>query len=530
MLNQKIGILQIFLLVFAVLWIFIIGLDYYNKHPLYLYSFQYFRFPKFITATIAHGLLIVLAARVIKSTKLYVPRVALLLPLLLQFFISVLAYKDFGITETSVGQSFYLARNCLLLVVVLGALSVLLTNLGELVTNFLPTYTVIESKYFISLGFGVVIYTSLLTVFGILNFLNEYVVIGLLALMFLVNPKGLLRKLKTLLVDKIEIRELGWVAIFLGFVLVAYLAINFISLQSPFPNGFDSRNVYINISNLVAKQGGLVSGYPPYNWSLFISTGFFLFDWIELSLGLSFYGYLLAIIVAFHLAKDKLALSTTDTLFVLLAVTATPAITNQLHIELKVDYGLLFFQFLSIYILIESYKRLFHQDGSNQTSKKKFIGVAITLGILVGFGLGIKMINTFLVMTLITVIWLNSKDLFGLIGALLFTLAALLIAQVDQVSGLGDYHLGVGYLKIITLVLSMVFFALSFIKHRKSFQRRFIFTFWFLFTSGVMLSPWLIKTFVETKTLSPKVLFAGENEGVNLNTRKILDNYKRSKK
>ena len=469
-------------------------------------------------------------ARVAKRKELTLPWLALIIPIVLQIFISVLAFKDYALTETSVMQCINLTMGCLKVLLVLILKTLIFKSFGTILIESKASFSKYFSNVFIKIGIGIVFYTFSLFILGVVGALNAYVVSTLLILMAVVSFRPFIASLKALVSEDAFFSKFDTIGVILVFTLVSYLIINFISVQAPFPSGFDSKNVYINISNLIAGQGRLVSGFPPYNWSLFISTGFIMFDWVELGLSLSFYGYLLSIGIAYVIATERLQLSRNKSLFALLLVTVTPAITNQLHIELKVDYGLLFYQLLSLYVLLRVYNNIFSLSLKSKSPKVNLGSAVLILGVFVGFGLGIKMINMFLVMTLIALIWLNPKDLFGFCGALCFTLAALLIAQVDQVSGLGDYHLGSGYMKLIMMLLSIVFFAISFVKHRQSFTIRFTFTFGFLFVSGILISPWLVKNFIETKSLNPKVLFAGENAGIDLNTRKILKNYNDSKK
>jgi len=522
--------LQVLIFIFSLLWIFVVGIDYLNKHPLYALSFEYFEFPKYAAVTLVSALIYAYLTRLFGSSSRSVAQGVLLLPILSQITITVLAFKDYSFMATSYAQCLTLVGRVVLVGLVLLLLSILFSNVGSKFTSYKRVRSVFKSNYYVDIGVGIIFYTFLLFALGSFGILSSMTVIGALLLMLALRPINFFVLVKKTFLTPIDFNKINPLGAFLLYLLISYLVINFISVQTPFPDGFDSKNLYINISKLVSDSGSLVSGFRPYNWSLLMSTGFFLYDWVELVIGLSFYGYILSMLVLFHLATNTLKLKVPEVVFSILLVTVSPAITNQLFIEFKVDYGLLFFQLLSVYFFMSFLGKGFEMQSDQIDSRTRFIVFALFTGGFLGFGLGIKMINLFLVMTLISLVWLSKDEVFGFLGALALTIAAMLIARVDTFSGLNDYHLGVGRLKIILLVCSLVLFGLSYFKNKIAFKRRAVFTILMVFFAGLFLSPWLIKNIVSSENISMQSLISGENKGLKMGTQDIIKTYQESQK
>jgi hypothetical protein len=51
----------------------------------------------------------------------------------------------------------------------------------------------------------------------------------------------------------------------------------------------------------------------------------------------------------------------------------------------------------------------------------------------------------------------------------------------------------------------------------------------YLLCCGVFILPWIVKNFVEQKSLNPRILLMGKDPGPDVSLNKLINNYERSK-
>ncbi|NNF21078.1 MAG: phospholipid carrier-dependent glycosyltransferase, partial [Saprospiraceae bacterium] len=301
---------------------------------------------------------------------------------------------------------------------------------------------------------------------------------------------------------------------------------------TPFPSGFDSRNYYMNISNLVAQQGELISGYPPYNGSLINAIGLLLFGQIELSLSISLSGVILVLLMSYRIAVDKLQFDKNRAAFLVALIAVVPAIVNQMYIEMKVDFMLLFFQLLAVYFLFEIDEKYISLSKPIENIKRlvwKIMPLAAFLGILLGFGMGIKMINLFLVVVMfVMMMWDRDNNWSGL-GVICLGLMIFFLGGIDDISGLRKYHYNVGILSIILGLVGIILLAVGIYFHRHSTIRRILFSSVVAAFLVLTISPWVIKNYLDTGSADPKTILMGSSPGPKIGLRKMVKNYENKK-
>jgi hypothetical protein len=202
-----------------------------------------------------------------------------------------------------------------------------------------------------------------------------------------------------------------------------------------------------------------------------------------------------------------------------------------MYIELKVDFGMLFYQILILHYTIELLGKLRNTDFNRELKSglKPLIPLVLLVGILTSFALGIKMINMFLVFSILALIWWDEKNKFGTIGVLCFTLLLFLIAGIDEISGLDKYHLGEHYIKILFFIVALSAFAYSLYKYRIRSLARLVISVVFLFSSGLLILPWMAKNYSESKSFNPRTLLMGKDPGPNTSVDKFVKEYEKSK-
>ena len=162
-------------------------------------------------------------------------------------------------------------------------------------------------------------------------------------------------------------------------------------------------------------------------------------------------------------------------------------------------------------------------------SIKKVLPGLMLIGLLCGFGLGIKMINMFLLFSILAMLWWQRDNRMSIICILFFTIALFLFAGIDEMSGLRKYHLNVNLLKWGSVALFIVTLSYNLLKHRSETIKKIAYSAAFLCFTGLSFSPWVVKNITETKSLNPKTIMIGGSTGPALNINSMTKNYKGSK-
>lgn len=522
--NQK-SVLPWITLVFAFVWSILIGLDYGNKHPGYYFTFAYFRYAfLYLSIGAIIGGSYFLYSKYSSSKKWMTIRgLHIYALLLLMFFIIIYANRNYGETPSSFMDLMHFYSKSVFNASILLLFFSIMRSLGQFVRKRVFTNYILKS-FTVDTAIGVMLFTSLLFVLGALSWLSVTSVLLLIFIAAVVNVTYLVGSVKDYLWKPIKvdgIRFMGWASfIFIMF----FLSLNFLSTNIPYPAGFDSRNVYVNISKLIAVSGSLAEGFQPYNWSLLMSVGFIMFEYVELALGLSFSAIVLSTIGFYEFSQRFLKIERNIALLALCAFAVTPAVVNQMFVEVKVDFGMLFFQIASI-ILFFNWINI-----KDKEINKSSIIPLVLLGLFCGFGMGIKLINMFLVFVLVAMIWWNVKTKYSLVGILLISVSILIFAGVDELSGLEVYHKSIKLTSMICGAAGTALLIFEFVKNRINFIRNLTYTTAFGVALLFMFSPWIGKNYVENKSLSPKTLLLGKAPGPDLNGRDdIVKNYRASK-
>lgn len=523
---------EIGLVLFSILWIFIIGIDYLNKHPWYEISIQYFKFPRLVTFVLIFSVVLTLSYRFVPILKRAICTGPGLFFLSLVFLVALgVSFGKYGIgrePSTSELASYVLmSLKSMFFLIALSISAYLYGSIFNLKILAHPIYKV---------AVGLILICLLL--FGMAA-LSQFTIGGTLIVLFLpllLSYKRIIPATKGLLIKEWTFKDLNLVGALCIHFLIFYTALNFAYVQAPFPIGFDARNFYMNISQQLALSEGLIYGYRPYNWSLLIAMGFVLFDDAPVALSISLYGYLLTLFAMYQLGTQRLRLGTNKVLFGMLFFTVTPAVSNQLFIELKTDMALLFFQLIAIslflkYINTASFKAVLDQKvGIKSIDKNKFLGPVAVLGIIVGFGMGIKLTNMFMLFSLIICFFWIMNESFVLTTAVInLTLGLFVLVGLDNISGIRDYHLGLDYLTGVFFLSGFSLLGYALYKDFKSIAPTLVIVITMGLFSTMSLFPWVLKNYSETRSLNPSVLLNGGTPGPDLNIYILNQNYLNSK-
>jgi len=516
-------------IVFSILWVGIIMLDYLNKQVVYIPSITHFKYIKLFTFLGALGAFLSLYYnkylifkdwRPIKVTGLFI--FALMLLIICCITLAYNQYWNAPLDYTNylhlIGKGVY-TLGCTYLII-LSAYSAGQFFRAKLLKNvpFDLTFGLLD------LSIGFVIVTFVLMLLGALAVLTQITVLGVITLLILPNYRVAWTFMKATLFKPIpRPSDLNFWGGILAFFIIVYITMNYMYTQAPYPLGFDARNYYVNIPKLISDSGALVPGFQPYAWGLIMSTGYIAFNSPEITMFLSVTGGLLSLFAIYHFCHRYIHLSSNFSFAVVLLYLLTPTVTNHFIIEFKIDLTLVFFQMVIINFIMWWF---FHNKSEERTSllsNESDTKALVIIGLLLGYCLSIKVLSVFLIVGIFIGFWWYSKDITGVLGLAALTIGFILVAQLDNLSGLRDYHLSPTTTGIVLIIIGMVLMVMSFIKSRG----QFIITTKALLICGLTclltFSPWVYKNYSYKKSTSLIHLLMGEKPRPGIKFKRIAE-------
>lgn len=512
MTRQKIW--DIILVIFSVYWTVFFLLDYWDKHPNHVLAFQYFRYTKLCTFLVLFGAglsYLVTRFRTGLISKFYNGITVYLLGIVIVGSI-IFAFNKHAQYDLTINNYFFLIFRLSKTFILCYAIILACYSIGNLLLNKMFKGILTHQNFCYDFSLGVILFTLILFLLGALSILSFYFILILVILFILSNIKNSLRFVKSTFIKPLKTKNQKFIGLFCLYITYCFLLLNFIAIDIPFPVGFDSRTLYINIANQLENTGSLIKGFPPYNWSLFISSGKVLSGEIETTLSLSFFSGILSLIALFHLSTKYFKLTYTYSSILILIICTLPAFANQLFVELKTDLGLLFFQIIGLGIFMElSICKTKNCDSIRRISIENLL--LIFLGLTIGFGFGIKALNLLFIFAICIAIWTLKAPLLSSLGYLILMFAFVIFFKLNTISGLDKYHLGNDVARWIYLLLGLVIVCLNFYKYKSQSLQFLRQVFLLAGISFFVLSPWLVKNYSETKSLSPIKLIQGGPSG-----------------
>jgi len=513
MVNKKLGFIY---LIVSICYLIVCFAGYLDYHEMHIYAFQKFKLFSFLLFIQLLGISVFGIVQFINNRRIksffYVPIV--LIQLFILFMFSIFYTFDDFIGQSISSNELLMSYSKNALVLCFFALLFIIANgFGASIVN---KKLMSANSTYSSLGICTLI--AILFLLSVFSILNIYTVLLSFAAIFLVGFKHIGPSLKTFIKPIQDHQHINYWGFIIFYLLLIALTINFLSIQSPYPYGFDARNYYMNSTQLIAQSQGLIEGFQPYNWQLLMSLGFILFDSHEVAISISFFAFILCLIAVNDFTKDIFKLDINYRLLIMLLITVTPAFYNQLSIDVKIDFALLFYQIVIVHLFV------------NLCQAKEWDWKMIVIfALLNGFALGIKFTHLYLMASMIIAYWGVKGGVVGLISGASMGVGVFLIAKIDEVGGLRQYHLGVGYQQWIVLAIGVglcVFLAVS---EREKWFKLMRFSVLFGAIAIIPMLPWMGKNYVETKSLSPKTLLMGTAPGYKMNLNSFIKNYEDNK-
>jgi len=494
-----------------IVWALLISIDYWQKHPFQFYAFERFGYYPVLLAIC--GLGVGLSALVLYRPQIrrFVNGLSLFaigLVLLMGYtvaFVELQLYPD-GVPN----QASYT------------------TTLGTIIQSFLYSFFIFISCYvagklvldqlkldirkrhqdITALATGIMVVVTYLFFTGVIGQLAWYTITPLFVGVLALGWKHALDFLHRFWWKPLPIsKEINWMGCLSFFVLFWVVILNFYQILTPMPTGSDAYILYVNVPGLIAENKGLISGYQPYNWSLFMSLGYALYGKTSIALVLSYMGGVLSLFAAFQLGRSWLKLDANHLYLALLLFYLLPTITHQSFRELKIDLGLLFMLLSTVLLFLDFHRSVFVK------SSDKIIPYLALLGLMTGFGMGIKLTALFFFFALLSALWFVQHQWRGYIALCSLMIFALLLVRFDDIGGLRQYHLSANYVMIAMLLLGLGFLVWIWLKDQRTLIKTIRYSVIYSLFFILPLFPWMTKNYVETRSLNPQLLLNGKQPG-----------------
>lgn len=538
----------VLLIFFSIFWVSFVLLDYIQKHPQYSLNIQFFQYWDLYGIAIAHAVVGGLLYHFFKSKFANLLRGGLIIipGLLLVSLTYILAINKIPAESINIPaesakfiEILYILLNYFIVgiqvfLVILASYSVGRCSVSRLGLALKPA-----SNTAVSIGTGIMIIVMLSFVLGIFKILYWFtlgpVLLGCLAL----DYKHNLQFVKDLIVSPIKpSKYLGFIGVASMLLLLFVVQLNLSQNVSPFPKGWDSMALYVKLPTIINDYHGLVRGYQPYNWSLFMSYGLILFNSLETVLALSYVGGILCLLALYAIGKDILTMDQNYILLSLLIFYILPTVGFQSFQEQKVDLGLLFIVLCLVLLLFAWIKSIqpeinkFEEEITIKSIKSSLLNpYLILMGLLTGFAFGIKLTTLFSYFSIIAIMWFIEFGFVGFLGSSFLCCFAILLVRLDDMSGMRQYHLTANYVQWALLIIGLGAFGYLFFKSQKGFIRTIGFSVVYTVFFGVMSAPWIAKNFIDSDmTLSFQYLLNGKTNEPSANVNYLQQKYNQQQK
>ncbi len=148
-------------------------------------------------------------------------------------------------------------------------------------------------------------------------------------------------------------REYRWLdlPLLLSFLLLSYLALNFLQVVRPFPIGWDDLGSYLNRPRLLVSYGRFIAPMAPFDWSYLTALGFLLFGYdnpvgATASMMVNWSAGLLAVLGILAFARTFLG-NKSGVLGALLYY-SLPLVGHFSYADMKIDNAIFFFGVIAI--------------------------------------------------------------------------------------------------------------------------------------------------------------------------------------
>ena len=553
--------------IFIVCWVLFIFLEYWQKHPPYFYALSNFYYLDQIMNLTVMGVIFTWAAMGLKKLKKplkIVNGLALFGIVLTIIMLSIGIYYIRVLDPTELNLIRFLTIAWSMILPSISTYLILWAShsFGSLFSErFFGKHFEPIDQMLVDLAVGIMLLVFVMFILGSFSLLHVWTMGPIMLLAIALNYKSSLGFLKKTLIEPISVnKEFSILGAFSFFMILVTISLNLAQNITPFPRGYDALTFYVNIPALVEDHSGLISGYSPYNWSLFMSLGLIVFKQIETVLVLSFVGGILSLMALYRLGRYWLNLDMNYLLLGSAIFYITPTVVHQSSREQKIDLGLLYVSLVIVLIFAYWLRKHFTDkkqaklvaeqvkavsDSSEETeitdttnpipptnSKEPFLDPYIVLmGLLSGFAFGTKFTTLFLFFGIIAGIWYAYNGKWAYLAIAFLSLFGILLFRIDDMTELRQYHLSANILQWVLAATGVGLLVFTFMRKQEGTLKSIKLSIIYILFFAIPFVPWLGKNYMETKSFTVDALLNGDNRlGPKMSIPKMDKHYEVWKK
>lgn len=194
----------------------------------------------------------------------------------------------------------------------------------------------------------------------------------------------------------------------LGWLLMSYVALNFLEVVRPFPIGWDDLGSYLNRPRLLVSYGRFIPSMSPFDWTYLTSLGFLLFGYdapfgSTASMMVNWSAGLLAVLAVFAVARTFLG-KQAGILSALLYY-SMPLVGHFSFADMKIDNAIFFFGALATLLLLLALAPTSHNESSTHEHAtddhwRRAVPLLLLAGVFAGFAFATKVTSIMVVFAL----------------------------------------------------------------------------------------------------------------------------------
>lgn len=242
--------------------------------------------------------------------------------------------------------------------------------------------------------------------------------------------------------ERLDIEVRPWsVNVIVAWLLVSFLAFNFLNVVRPFPIGWDDLGRYLNQPRLLVSYGHFIPTLSTFSWEYVTSLGFLWFGYdsifgATLSMLINWSAGLLAVMTVWlfgraYLGQGRGVLSA-------LLYYSLPMVGHFSFADMKVDNAIFAVGALAAFCAFLAVCPPGDDEESDPSHESSVLPLLALAGVFAGFAFGMKPTATMLIMALGTVMAGAQLGWAGMLGAVVLSFAVFVkqgIFKVAEVSG-----------------------------------------------------------------------------------------------
>lgn len=351
------------------------------------------------------------------------------------------------------------------------------------------------TEFVMSMGAGVCSWIVLLWILAIAHIIRMPVAWTLAVLVPVIGFRHALYWFRQCVREQDE--TFRYIGVFLCWLLLSYLALNFLTVIRPFPIGWDDLGSYINRPRLMVSYGSFIFSMAPFQWEYLTSLGFLLFGYgsafgATASMMVNWFAGLLATLLVFVFVRTFLG-ERHGLLSALLYYTL-PLVGHFSFADMKVDNGVFSMGALGTFALFLALFPLSEQEEPVVPFRQTLAWTALA-GVFLGFGFAMKVTVIMVIMALGLVVLGASLHWSAFFGALLIVLAFFIQEGVLNMEKLAERVQGLplspSVITAVFLIIGVAVAGFALFRSRGRLKRTLVLCAVFGAAFFISILPWL---------------------------------------